>query len=102
MSIVADTILSLVIITNCITFYPRMKDGPAFIVLQVWLIAISAVFMVCRDMIVVNNHDERTLLAKIFCATFQILYKFTNIIMYWLFAFKYWTISLDFRKLDAI
>ena len=54
LSIVADTVLSLVIVTNCISFYPRIRQGPTFIVRQIWLIAFSAIFMICRDMTVIQ------------------------------------------------
>ena len=30
LAIIVDTILAMVVITNCITFYPRMRSGPKF------------------------------------------------------------------------
>ena len=100
LSIVADIVLSLVIVTNCISFYPRIRRGPTFIVRQVWLIAFSAIFMICRDMTIIQSTlgKEAT---SIIASIFQIMYTFTNTIMYWLFTFKYWTVSLDFKDLES-
>ena len=56
--------------------------------------------MLCRDMLIVSlrlKTNESIVLSVIF----SILYIFTNTVMYWLFAFKYWTVSLDFDSLDT-
>ena len=100
LAIIVDTILAMVVITNCITFYPRMRSGPKFMKRQIFLIAFSGIFMLCRDMLIVSlrlKSNESIILSVIF----SILYIFTNTVMYWLFAFKYWTVSLDFDSLDT-
>ena len=88
--------LSAIVITNCLSFYPRIRNGPKFIVLQVWLIGLSFAFMFSR------NLARAKFQMNYIAGVFEILYAFTNTVMYWFFAFKYWTLSLDFSTLDTM
>ena len=94
---IADIICTSCIISNAITFYCWVYDGPYFVIRQVFLIGISALLLLLRDASVLLWQNQTDMYAAI-SGILEVLFITCNIATYWLFAFKYWTASFDIRK----